>query len=88
MLLKNCDMFFGNEGGPRHLSQAVGTPSFIVQRPNLDIKEWIIADEKHQGVGPLDVDPDAYTKYSYQEQEDLVMPDLVVDKFKNSMINI
>lgn len=82
MLLKNCDMFFGNEGGPRHLSQAIGTPSFIVQRPNLDIKEWIIADEKHQGVGPLDVDPDAYTKYSYQEQEDLVMPDLVVDKFK------
>lgn len=26
MLLKNCDMFFGNEGGPRHLAQAVGTP--------------------------------------------------------------
>lgn len=82
MLLKNCDMFFGNEGGPRHLSQAVGTPSFIVQRPNLDIKEWIIADEKHQGVGPLNVDPDAYSKYSYQEQEDLVTVELVVEEFE------
>lgn len=82
MLLKNCDMFFGNEGGPRHLAQAVGTPSFIVQRPNLDIKEWIVEDERHQGVGPLDVDPDAYSKYSAKEQEDLVMPDLVVERFE------
>ncbi len=82
MLLENCDMFFGNEGGPRHLAHAVGIPSFIVQRPFLDIKEWIIADEKHQGVGPLDIDPNAYTKYSYQEQEDLVTVDLVVNKFQ------
>lgn len=31
---------------------------------------------------PLDVDPDAYSKYSAKEQEDLVIPDLVVERFE------
>lgn len=47
MLLKNCDMFFGNEGGPRHLAQAVDIPAFVIARPGLDVKEWIIASEKN-----------------------------------------
>lgn len=80
MLLKNCDMFFGNEGGPRHLSQSVGTPSFIIYRPYLDVKEWIIADEKHKGAGPLDIDPNA-ENLTYEEQEKLVTPEFIVKRF-------
>lgn len=81
MLFKNCDMFFGNEGGPRHIAHAVGIPTLVACRPNLDIKEWLIQGEKNEHIGPLDVDPNAYS-LSAQEQDDLVTVDLVVNKFK------
>ena len=82
MLLENCDMFFGNEGGPRHLAHAVGIPTLVVCRPNLDIKEWLISGEKNEHIGPLDVDKNAYS-LSAQEQDNLVTVDLVVNKFKD-----
>lgn len=81
MLFSNCDMFFGNEGGPRHIAHAVGIPTLVACRPNLDIKEWLIQGERNEHIGPLDVDPNAYS-LSAQEQDDLVTVDLVVNKFK------
>lgn len=81
MLLESCDMFFGNEGGPRHLAHAVGIPTLIVCRPNLDVKEWLIQGERNEHIGPLDVNPNAYS-LSYEEQDNLVTVDLVVNKFK------
>lgn len=81
MLLANCDMFFGNEGGPRHLAQAVGIPTFIIYRAGLDIKEWAFRGENHDGVGPLDANPDAES-LSLEEQNDLLTPELVTKKFE------
>lgn len=82
MLFSNCDMFFGNEGGPRHIAHAVGIPTLVACRPNLDIKEWLIQGEKNEHIGPLDVDPNAYT-LSAEEQDNLVTVELVVNKFKD-----
>lgn len=81
MLFKNCDMFFGNEGGPRHIAHAVGIPTLVACRPNLDVKEWLISGDKNEHIGPLDVDPNAYS-LSAEEQDDLVTVELVVNKFK------
>lgn len=81
MLLKNCDMFFGNEGGPRHIAHAVGIPTLVVCRPNLDVKEWLIAGDKNEHIGPLDIDPNAYSLEA-SEQEKMMTVDLIVDKFR------
>ena len=56
MLISNCDMFVGNEGGPRHIAQAVDTPSFAIFSPRAEKKEWLSnANERHQGIEPNDV---------------------------------
>ena len=53
MLLSNCNMFFGNEGGPRHLAQALDIPSFAIFSPESDKKEWLAnKNPRHQGVEP------------------------------------
>ena len=55
-LLSQCDMFIGNEGGPRHISQGVGTPSVAIFSPNAEKKEWLSnANDMHRGVEYLDV---------------------------------
>ncbi len=81
MLLSNCTLFFGNEGGPRHLSQSVGIPTFTIYRAGFDIKEWAFQGEKHDGVGPLDADVNAYSLPA-DKQNDLITPELVIKKFK------
>lgn len=62
-MVANCDFFFGNEGGPRHLSQAVGVPSFAIYPPNIGKHIWLPEnDGSHQGIGFADVEakaPDA-----------------------------
>ena len=34
MVIANCDFFFGNEGGPRHLAQSLDIPSFAIFSPS------------------------------------------------------
>lgn len=34
-------VYVGNEGGARHIVQAVGTPSFAICAPQINIKNWI-----------------------------------------------
>jgi heptosyltransferase-2 len=56
MLLSNCDMFIGNEGGPRHIAQGLDVPSFAIFSPRAEKKEWLSnANERHQGIEPNDV---------------------------------
>lgn len=40
-LLSLCDMFIGNEGGPRHIAQAVGLPTFSIFSPHANKDEWL-----------------------------------------------
>ena len=56
MLLSNCDMFIGNEGGPRHIAQGLDVPSFAVFSPSASKKEWLSnANERHQGIEIHDI---------------------------------
>lgn len=55
-LLSNCDIFIGNEGGPRHIAHALGLPSATVFSPQSSHQEWLPNKGKHhQGVEWQDV---------------------------------
>lgn len=55
-IMTHCDMFVGNDGGPRHMSQALGLPSVGVFSPSALKSEWLpIKSRKYQGVECGDV---------------------------------
>lgn len=50
-LISNCDFFFGNEGGPRHLAQALDVPSIAYFSPGSPYKRWLPeASERFQAL--------------------------------------
>lgn len=91
MLLKNCDMFFGNEGGPRHLAQALDIPSYAIYFPESDKKEWLpYTNDKHQGIisGELGKQEEGMTRDEFYR---LITPEIVVngvEKLYNEFIKI
>ncbi len=81
MVISNCDFFFGNEGGPRHLAQSLDIPSFAIFSPSASKKEWLSnANERHQGVEPGDVGN--CEGLDYNGQYNLIDPDYVFDKIE------
>lgn len=57
-MASNCDFFFGNEGGPRHISQAVGVPSYAIFPPGVSKTLWMPGlGEKCWGISPDDILP-------------------------------
>lgn len=40
-LASNCDLFFGNEGGARHIAQAVGLPAYAIYSPFHSKEVWL-----------------------------------------------
>jgi heptosyltransferase-2 len=50
-LISNCQLYIGNEGGPRHVAHAVGVPSVSVFSPSAKKAEWLPSNSRaHQGV--------------------------------------
>lgn len=55
-LTAQCDFFFGNEGGPRHISQAFNTPSFALFSPRVSKEKWLVnKSERFQALAPQDI---------------------------------
>lgn len=83
MLLKNCDLFMGNEGGPRHLAHSLGVSTFSIFKPGSKVHEWLSENEGaldtvHIAVVPMDyVEEGIITKEYYdsltQEERYLLM---------------
>ncbi|MDR0680620.1 MAG: glycosyltransferase family 9 protein [Dysgonamonadaceae bacterium] len=73
-LLSNADFFFGNEGGPRHISQALDIPSYAIYPPDISKKKWLPnANERFQGLEPKDISEKAEDKrLSYAEKFDFI----------------
>jgi heptosyltransferase-2 len=78
-MLANACFFFGNEGGPRHISQALDVPSFAIYPPNISKKKWLPdACERFQGIEPSDIPVNTGSSpLTYQEQFDLITVDEV-----------
>ena len=81
-LLKNSDFFFGNEGGPRHISQALEIPSLAIYPPGVAKKEWLPnASDKYQGVEPADILSDSeLVNLDYTEAFNSMTPDIVGER--------
>jgi ADP-heptose:LPS heptosyltransferase len=47
-LIQNCHFFFGNEGGPRHIAQALAVPSLAIFPPNTSAAKWLPNPNDHQ----------------------------------------
>ena len=80
-LLKQCDIYVGNEGGPRHFAQAVGLPTVCVFSPSAKLNEWLPElSSRHQAVEwrtvcTATVEPEyANGDPTYHELYDLIRP--------------
>ncbi|GAB6011758.1 glycosyltransferase family 9 protein [Viscerimonas tarda] len=57
-LLANSDFFFGNEGGPRHISQALNVPSFAIYSPSIAMGNWLPnKSDRFRGIELKDINP-------------------------------
>lgn len=73
----NSHFFFGNEGGPRHISQAFGVPSYAIFPPQVGVEKWIPNMEgQFRGIGPEMIDPGlaANEDVPFQERFELITP--------------
>lgn len=79
-VLANSNFFFGNEGGPRHISQAFSIPSYAIFPPEIGMCKWLpnMADN-YRGIDPIDIDPDktADKTIPYEEKFRLITPNRV-----------
>lgn len=68
-LSANCHFFFGNEGGARHLSQALDVPSFAIFPPKISKARWLPNQGKRfAGISPDDFCSKAEQKSMIYEQ--------------------
>lgn len=83
-LSANCDFFFGNEGGARHLAQALSVPSFALFPPNIAKSRWLPDQgERFAGISPDDFCPKEEQKsMSYKQRFNLITVERVWDLLK------
>ena len=85
-LLSNCQFFFGNEGGPRHMAQALQVPAFAIFPPNIPKHIWLPNEgERFAGISPDDFIPlteQRSRRMSYEERMRLITPDRVWERLK------
>lgn len=76
-------LYFGNEGGTRHIVQASGKPSFVVVSPQQHSKVWVVQNDV--AAGSIDVDdvlsPESKATLNYQQQYQALTPELVWNSF-------
>ena len=74
----NCTFYFGNEGGGRHIVQAMGRPSLVVCSPMASKTTWLPENDEvlTRGIAASDIDPHAKEKTS-DEQYSLIGVDPV-----------
>lgn len=85
-MLVNSNFFFGNEGGTRHISQALDVPSFAIYPPNIPLHNWLPnKSERYQGIELADIDKGASTdkSLSYQDKMSLIDVDSVWEKLND-----
>lgn len=83
-LLSNCHFFFGNEGGPRHIAQSLGIPSYAIFPPNVSKNIWLPDEgEYFGGISPDDfvpVDKQKADNMTYSARMGLITCDAVWNK--------
>lgn len=88
-LAKNCHFFYGNEGGPRHLSQSFNVPSFAIYSPDISKTRWLPnQSERFQGISISDVSSPEETKdLDYTQRFNLITVESVWERL-DKMLSI
>lgn len=86
-LTANCDFFFGNEGGPRHIAQALDIPSFAIFPPGIRKGLWLPKESiRFAGISTEDimpVDEQDKKELTYEERMKLIDVSSVWKGFQN-----
>ena len=93
-LLKCVDFFIGNDGGPRHIAQAVGTSTFSIFSPLISKKGWLpnYPDPEHQAIDITDVpEVDDQEKQNFKHNLQAyylkIVPQMVIDRVDKMLEN-
>lgn len=80
----NCDFFFGNEGGARHLAQALDIPSFAIFPPKISKARWLPNQgDRFAGISPDDFySKDDQKAMSYEQRFSCITSDRVWAQLK------
>jgi len=78
----NCHFFFGNEGGARHLAQALDVPSFAIFPPNISKTRWLPEQgDRFAGISPDDIcSKTEQQNMSYEQRFNLIAADALWEK--------
>lgn len=94
-MLSNSSMFFGNEGGPRHMAQALGIPAYAIFPPGIKKETWLHNENEYNtGISPDDyVSPQDQEKFEmgYKERMEIMSTDRVwngMDRFMDKIIGL
>lgn len=81
-LCANCSFYFGNEGGSRHIAQALGVPSFAVYSPSASKQRWLPSNSvPAEGICPDDIlPPRQQAALTYEERFALITPEKVYER--------
>lgn len=89
-LAANSTFYFGNEGGTRHLVQALGVPSFAIFSPGAAKFKWLPQNNTPaDGIDFTDIkDIEECQEMSREEIYNLITPDIVWQKLSVHMAKI
>lgn len=81
-LCANCNFYYGNEGGARHLAQALGVPSFAIFSPIASPRVWLPQNvTPAHGISVDDVIPlHEQAALTNEERFDRITPDEVMTR--------
>lgn len=69
-MVANCDFLFGNEGGTRHISQALNIPSFAIYSPGNSIDIWLPnRSDRYDGISCTEILSDEELKKMTREEQ-------------------
>ena len=82
-----CTLYFGNEGGARHVAHACGRPSFVVCAPGSSKTKWLPQNATPaEGVAPADLaDVTAMTR---EQQYRLITAEEVWTRFREMCVRL
>lgn len=87
----NCSFYFGNEGGTRHIVQAMGLSSFVICSPNESKEIWLPQEKGLLTCGIEARDIQQYDDHlSLEEKYELITPKRVwidLDKFITTLLS-
>lgn len=86
-LTMNCDFFFGNEGGPRHIAQALGVPSYAIFPPGILKAVWLpLEGDRYLGISPDDLCPaEEQSQMDYLQRFNLITVDKLWPELQKSL---